>query len=210
MLSLVVALIFFLLSVVAHIVVYRLFSNYITPEVQLTEVQLKETSGVERENPPEVKSKKPRELEYKKKLPYQGFFIFPLVAIINFFATSLPFSSTLLYILLSIIYLVYFINASSGEDSPSGRIYMMVKKKGPMTGKQIEREFSASQLIGKRLNSLTSANLLVKEGVVYKASPKGRLLVEAISLYKRVLKLDEEPDRSKSNPRGLTQRNLGG
>lgn len=118
--------------------------------------------------------------------------LFPLGGIfINFYTlqrseSQFVWSLTFLYLLLTLNYLVYYLSAMGGEESPSGKIYRAVGLRKKLTQKEILALFSEEELVDKRLESLVSAGLISK-GKNYVVTSSGNMIAFLIGIYRQLL-----------------------
>lgn len=102
----------------------------------------------------------------------------------------LPVTSVFLYGLLSLSYIIFFASPFLGDESPSSKILLLVKKNGRMSLEKIKDNFSDEKLILKRLKDMMKAGLIEEKGgsqKKYRILPKGQKIVMFITFYRRLM-----------------------
>jgi hypothetical protein len=113
------------------------------------------------------------------------FGFFPISLLRN--GEFLPLTSSCLYILLCMIYLIYFLATFSGEEGPSLKIYLMMRRYKKRNYHQISKQFSQHEVVEKRLNSLTCEGFVRYENNRYYVNKPGKRLVRLIESYRTIL-----------------------
>ena len=106
---------------------------------------------------------------------------------VSFFFLDFPISSLFLYILLVLNYLVYYLSTFSGEESPSLKLYFLLKNGERKTLREIVREFPKKEIIDMRLDSLKAGKFIKQRKDVYVILPRGEKLAKLFTLYRKFL-----------------------
>lgn len=105
----------------------------------------------------------------------------------NLFLLPLPFTSFLLYMLLVFNYLIYFMATYWGEESPSLKLYFFLKNGEKRTFTEITAIFPKKELIDMRLEALVSGQFIKQKKDVYVIQPRGERLAYLFKLYRKFL-----------------------
>jgi hypothetical protein len=123
-----------------------------------------------------------------------GFIVFQYILIHSgiFFERRLlyipiPFSACLSYIFLSFLYFIYFLSTFSGEESPSVKLYLLLKNGQKRTYKQIIGSFTDNEMVGVRIRSLITDKLINRSKSSYKILPKGKIVAQLFMWYRSLL-----------------------
>lgn len=98
----------------------------------------------------------------------------------------LPFSSIFIFILLTGSYFILLTSVFLDDESPSTKIYSLIRRKEKMGLSDLINQFSNKTLIIKRLHELEKAGFVYKKRK-YQILPKGKILVSLINHYKNTL-----------------------
>lgn len=108
----------------------------------------------------------------------------------NWRSIPLPMTSVALYGLFSLTYIIFFASPFLGDESPSSKILLLVKKSGKMSFEGIKDNFSDEKLILKRLKDMARANLIEEKGESkkrYRILPKGQKIAMFVIFYRRLM-----------------------
>jgi hypothetical protein len=100
--------------------------------------------------------------------------------------SSLPITSTILFIISSIVFIQYVSGIMTHESSPSVKIYSLLSRKNH-TYIQLKHHFTTYELIEHRLNTLVHMGIIMKHKTHYVINTKGKILYLFISFYKEFL-----------------------
>lgn len=103
----------------------------------------------------------------------------------------LPLTGIFLYIFCSLAYLAITGSPTLGDESPTTKILLGLRRKGPLTQKQIFSLFTYREVIGKRMNDLLESQWIQKKGNALVATRRGRLIASFFTSYRRILGLSE-------------------
>lgn len=119
--------------------------------------------------------------------------VFPLWLLIqilvqNLIKSSVIINSTIFYICLILIYLIYFFSFKSGEKSPSAKLFLALNtaQKQKLAKKEIIALYSDSE-ITDRLDMLVDVGVITKEKDKYKILPKGHTIAKLVQIYRKIL-----------------------
>jgi len=107
--------------------------------------------------------------------------------IIPFIGYSLPITSSIVFFVLSSMYILYFGSAFYGDYSPSSKLYMYLLKHKTATYTDIKNLFSDQELVLNRLNDLSSVGFVYKKKDNYFIGPKGKITAKIIKCYRKLL-----------------------
>lgn len=99
----------------------------------------------------------------------------------------IPFTAVVLYGLLLLVYFALFTGPCWGEESPSSKIFLMVKKKKGMNIAEIKNNFRNEDLVMRRIDDLIGVNWLEKQKGKYKVTSRGKLILKFIIFYRKIL-----------------------
>ena len=105
----------------------------------------------------------------------------------NLWLRPLPLTAVVVYLLLSVAYLIFFLAPYLGEDSPTSTILIMLKKNNRRTFGQIRTKFTNQKLIGLRLVKFIDGGYVRKHHNKYFILPKGKLVATIINFYRQIL-----------------------
>src|SRR3989344_2638066 len=105
----------------------------------------------------------------------------------NLFFTPLSLSSYLLYLILVFIYLVYFLSTYSGEQSPSLTLYFLLRDGKGRSLSIIKREFPKKEMIDMRIKSLITGKFVKQNKDKYLILSRGEWLAYVFRLYRKLL-----------------------
>lgn len=105
----------------------------------------------------------------------------------SYFFLPLPLSSFLLYLLFVLNYLIYFLSTYSGEESPSLKLYFLIKNSSGKTLREIVHEFPKKKMIDSRFESLEKGNFIQSKKNLYVILPRGVRLANMFKLYRKFL-----------------------
>ncbi len=100
----------------------------------------------------------------------------------------LPFSSLLIYLLVSILAIMFFTSPYTGDISPTLQIIRLLKRNGAMSNKDLLDSFSADELIDNRLRFLVQSGYVQKKRASFYITPKGLRLISVINMYRKWIK----------------------
>ncbi len=104
----------------------------------------------------------------------------------NLWSENLVGSSICLYILLTLTYLLFFLSPM-GEESPTSKILLLMRKSQKMTETQITSYFSNYKLIRGRLKSLVDFGWIKQVDKMYSVLPKGDKIARIILIYRKLI-----------------------
>ena len=110
-----------------------------------------------------------------------------IICLNNWWTFSIPVTSSILYILLVFDYLAFFASPYLGDESPSSKIFLLVRKKKTATFAQIINTFSNQELISKRIDDLVRSKLVEKSGNQIVISDRGKTFLKIMNLYRKLL-----------------------
>lgn len=100
---------------------------------------------------------------------------------------STPLSALAFYVCFSFVYVLFFTSPYWGEESPSFRIFFLIKKFGQMSQADLLKYFSNEDFIQKRLQDLELEGFTGKKGDKYYLEARGRGLLNLIETYRKIL-----------------------
>lgn len=104
----------------------------------------------------------------------------------DLWSENLAGSSICLYILLALTYLLFFLSPM-GEESPTSKILLLMRKSQKMTETQISSYFSNEKLIKGRLKSLVDYGWIRQVDKMYSVLPKGDNIAGIILIYRKLI-----------------------
>jgi hypothetical protein len=138
----------------------------------------------------------------KKSIKSLGIFIVCLIFYISFLHVMnksvffsqkglwyipLPWVSVVFYILLLLFYFIYFMSTFSGEESPSLKLYSLLKNGQQLSLSQIVHEFPKVEMIDMRLRSLESGKFIMQKKNNFTVLKRGKILAGIFSWYRSLL-----------------------
>lgn len=99
----------------------------------------------------------------------------------------LPLTSIFIYLLLSLIFIIFFLYTYLVEEGPSSTILSVLKKKRKIADSQIYDYFSDSSLIGSRMRDLIKQGTVVEKNKRIFIQNKGKLIATLINIYRKML-----------------------
>ncbi|OGG04283.1 hypothetical protein A2Z33_03990 [Candidatus Gottesmanbacteria bacterium RBG_16_52_11] len=99
----------------------------------------------------------------------------------------LPLTATVIYVVISVIYILYSGSAVYGDYSPSAKIYLYLVKRGRATEKELKKLFSDTELVTNRINDLIHMGFVGRKSDAYFVSTKGKFLYILIEIYRRII-----------------------
>jgi len=107
---------------------------------------------------------------------FDGLFFFPLSV-----------SSSMLYFLFVFIYLVYFLATYSGEESPSLKLFYLLRDEKGRSFSEIKREFPKKEMIDMRIKSLVTGKFVKQNKDKYLILSRGEWLANVFRHYRNLL-----------------------
>ena len=98
---------------------------------------------------------------------------------------ALPVSSTILYILLILLYLSFYVNVKL--ISPSKKIMTLIRDQGAMTYEELKKYFTDSLFIQPRLDELIDSGCTYIEKGRYRLSESGMKIGRLLEMYQKIL-----------------------
>lgn len=118
-----------------------------------------------------------------------GFFLdLLLVFYISWSSSSLPFTSLVLYLLLTGVYFIFYISAFLGDESPATKIFRQIRKNGRATYDDLVKSFSDKKLVLKRIEEMKTASWIAEKKGLYRLAPRGLYIMKMINFYRGILK----------------------
>lgn len=105
----------------------------------------------------------------------------------NAFFFPLSVSSSMLYLLFVFIYLVYFLATYSGEESPSLKLFYLLRDEKGRSYSEIKREFPKKEMIDMRIKSLVIGKFVMQNKDKYLILPRGEWLANVFKHYRNLL-----------------------
>lgn len=100
---------------------------------------------------------------------------------------QLPFSTMIIFLLLALAFIIFSISPLLGDESPTSKILLLIRKKKQMSYDQIKTKFSNEKLIKKRLDQMMNLGWIKHAGRGYKTKDKGRRIADVIHFYRKIL-----------------------
>ncbi len=169
MFSILIAVSFFLLSVVCHVFLHRLLVRWRVNAIFSTAVYIAGFVMMGTIFFPTISTEKSNEVAR------------------SLWSTPLPLTSLILYTLLSCFHLVFYTSPLLGDKSPSSRIILYIRKKGSLSYNEIRRSLIDTPLITKRLDDLVAARWIERGKGRYRLLPIGLLLTRILETYRSVV-----------------------
>lgn len=119
---------------------------------------------------------------------YPAGFIF-LIVIAR--GSAYPLTTTVLYALLVVGYLLFFLSFLNDAESPSAKALEVVRSRGPISKAEVVSRFTNEELIGMRVRRLISAGWIAKEGRTIVATRRGAVIAGMFHWYRHLLGWDE-------------------
>lgn len=104
---------------------------------------------------------------------------------------ALPYTSVALYVFCSLAYLSIAGAPILGNESPTTKILMGLRSRGPLTKKQILTLFTYDEVIGKRINELIQSKWISKHRNTFFATKRGTTIASFFIAYRRLLGLSD-------------------
>lgn len=105
----------------------------------------------------------------------------------NKYFSILPLTSIFIYLLLSLIFIIFFLYTYLVEEGPSSTILSVLKKKRKIPEQQIYDYFSDSRLIGSRMKDLLKQGIVIEKNKRILIQKKGKLIADLINIYRKML-----------------------
>lgn len=102
----------------------------------------------------------------------------------------LPFSGIILYLLLSVAYLIYISPVILSDSSPSNTIIETLLVEEKASDRQLTDKLTAVNFIEKRLSEMMRAGLIQKNRHKYKLTSKGNVIARIFLYYRALYKWD--------------------
>lgn len=101
--------------------------------------------------------------------------------------TSLPWTAAVLYVLLSLAYVIVY--TAVEVDSPSALIALLVSERGDqgMTYADLRNVLTDDTLVLARLRDLVAAGSVSRDGTRYRLEPRGVMIARVFEAYRAVL-----------------------
>lgn len=103
----------------------------------------------------------------------------------------LPLFALVSSFLAMLLYVLFFTSPFWGEESPSIKIFFLVKRNKRMLRSTIMNNFTNDDIINKRLNFLVNSEHISQRKNVYYANLKGKKLLTLIEIYRKILRWHE-------------------
>ena len=100
--------------------------------------------------------------------------------------SNLPWSSALLYALLSFTAILFYVALSLGTELPTSIILRSFQRKKQQTRDDLTGLFTDKRLIFERINDLVQSKLVTRTGSTLKLTGRGKVVWGVMELYKRV------------------------
>ena len=100
-----------------------------------------------------------------------------------------PVSTIIVNVLATLLYIMLFASFFLEGESPSGKILFMIRR-GPLRPSRILQKFTDTSIIGRRLELLVTSGLVEKNHSFYRLTPKGKLLIKFLTVYRNILRWD--------------------
>lgn len=104
---------------------------------------------------------------------------------------SLPLTSIFLFGSMSLAYLSLVESPSLEDQSPTTKLLIAFLRKGSQTEKQLIKLFKFDEIIKKRINDLSMARFIEKNGNTLVLTQKGMFVAQFFLLYRKLLGLSE-------------------
>lgn len=104
---------------------------------------------------------------------------------------SLPYTSVMLYVFCSLAYLSIAGAPILGNESPTTKVLIGLRRKGPLSKKQILSLFTYDEVIGKRINDLIQSQWIERKGNRVIVTKRGAHIVSFFLVYRKLLRLSE-------------------
>ena len=98
-----------------------------------------------------------------------------------------PLTEISVYLLLSIIFIIFFLYTYLVEEAPTATILSVLGKKKRISEKEINFYFSNSKLINSRLKDLLKQNFIIFSKKRFLVLKKGRAIAKIINFYRSIL-----------------------
>lgn len=97
----------------------------------------------------------------------------------------IPFSGIMVYIFLSLVFIIFYTHPAVPYISPSTLLLGYLTKKR-MRYSEIIRRFTNKMLIDERLDDLEESGLVIRKGSIYSLTTRGQNLAKIMEFYKRL------------------------
>ena len=127
----------------------------------------------------------------KRSLLSLGVYPLSWVGLIGYFFTRqsvLPFTSLLFFGLLTCVYTILFLSIYLHQNSPSTKMYVLIRKNRSMSIKDILKHFSEEEMIAPRLADLARTGYISKQKGIYRVLSSGKKVDKYLSFYRKLLK----------------------
>lgn len=104
---------------------------------------------------------------------------------------ALPYTSIALYLFCSLAYLSIAGAPILGYESPTTKILIGLRRKGPLTEKQILSLFTYDEVIGKRINGLIQSKWIAEYNNTFSVTKRGNHIASFFIAYRRLLRLSK-------------------
>ncbi len=116
-----------------------------------------------------------------------GPFVRSITAISDAIKEPLFFSSLCLYILLSVSFTIFFASPFLGDESPSSKIYLLLKKNGTMTKEELLSYFTDKEIVLKRIDNLIFVGWIEVKNNHLRVTKKGKFIASLIFFNRTLL-----------------------
>lgn len=113
-----------------------------------------------------------------------------LIMVIFRFNMPLPLTSIAIYSVMTLVYLLFFLSFYLDAESPSAKLVSLLQKEHKLRYTEILKRFSREELFRRRLDLLRHSGYISVRNHIYRIEPKGMLLVQIFSIYRKVLRWD--------------------
>ena len=111
--------------------------------------------------------------------------LWSLFIFVKTFPPPMPLTSTVMYGLMSVLYLMFYANTQL--TSPSQKIILLLKEEGPQTYQNILKNFSDREFIVSRLEELKQIGYLNSQKMVFQLNPQGEKVARMLNWYQKIV-----------------------
>lgn len=97
-------------------------------------------------------------------------------------------TSTMLYGLLALAYVIYIASPYLGDEGPTNKVLRILRTGSGLTAHEIEQAFTNEELFIKRVGDLQAAGWIKTARKRHRLSSRGRVLASSMSWYRKILK----------------------
>ena len=106
---------------------------------------------------------------------------------VGLWITPLLWTAVVFYFLLALSYIIFFLYSFLVEESPTSTILGLLRKKRKVSEKEIFANFSNAKLIETRLTELIGRNIIRKDKKLLRVSKKGEVIAGVFKYYREIL-----------------------